>query len=154
RNGELTEALTRESEALEQQTAMSEVLRVIASSPADLQSVLDAVAENAARVCGANDALIRRVDGDMIRLAAHYGDIPPGNEYAPIKRDSIPGRAVIESRTVHVQDILAESDEEFALARSIAESVGYRTNLTTPLIRQGVVIGTIGMRRRQVQPFS
>ena len=63
------------SEALEQQTATSELLRVIASSPNDLQRVLDNVAETAARVCGANDTVIRRVDADVLRVTAHYGPI-------------------------------------------------------------------------------
>ena len=63
-------------ESLEQQTATSEILGVIASSPTDIQPVLDTVAENAARLCDADDAVIRLVDGDMLRLVAHYGPVP------------------------------------------------------------------------------
>ena len=65
-------------EALEQQTATSDILGVIASSPTDIQPVLDTIAENAARVCGSYDALIRLVEGDKLRLAAHYGPLEPG----------------------------------------------------------------------------
>ena len=63
-------------ESLEQQTATSEILGVIASSPTDIQPVLNAVAENAARVCGANDAVIYRIEGDVLRQEAHYGYVP------------------------------------------------------------------------------
>ena len=67
-------------ESLEQQTATSEILGVIASSPTDIQPVLDVVAENAARLCDANDAVIYRVDGDMLRLVAHYGPMPAASQ--------------------------------------------------------------------------
>src|SRR3970282_2060243 len=84
------EILRRElSEALEQQTATSEILRVIARSPTDLQPVLDTVAENAARLCDANDALIFRIDGEFSQIAASYGSMP----YAE------PGRHLISRRT-------------------------------------------------------
>ena len=63
-------------ESLEQQTATSEILGVIASSPTDLQPVMDAIAENAARLCEANDALIHRIDGDFLKRVANYGPLP------------------------------------------------------------------------------
>src|SRR5262249_45534836 len=66
-------------EALEQQTATSEILGVIASSPTDIQPVLDAIAQNAARVCGSDDATIRLLEGDETILAAHYGTTPPNH---------------------------------------------------------------------------
>src|SRR5262245_6112597 len=89
------------TEALEQQTATSEILRVIASSPTDLQPVLDAVAENAARVCGANDSLIRLVDGAALRHVSQYGYLPtfPRGESRPLVRGWISGRAVIDRQT-------------------------------------------------------
>ena len=71
------------AEALEQQTATSEILGVIASSPTEIQPVLDAIAQSAARVCGSDDATIRLLDGDETFLAAHFGSIPPS---APRRR--------------------------------------------------------------------
>src|SRR5687767_4716134 len=72
----LAEARRREAELLDQQTATAEILRAIASASTDPQLVLDAVARNATRVCGAEDALIRLIDGDGLRLAARYGSVP------------------------------------------------------------------------------
>jgi hypothetical protein len=85
---ELEERNRQITEALEQQTATSEILRVIASSPTDIQPVLDTIAENAARVCGANDAIIRRLDADMLPHVAHYGPIPGGLDLIPNLRRS------------------------------------------------------------------
>src|SRR5207247_5243476 len=92
-------------ESLEQQTATSEILSVIASSPTDVQPVLDVVAENAARLCDATDAVIHRIDGDKLRSGARYGLLPTRRGSEPltsIDSGSIPGRTVIDSRTLRI----------------------------------------------------
>ncbi|HZY43316.1 MAG TPA: GAF domain-containing protein, partial [Anaerolineae bacterium] len=144
------------TESLEQQTATSEVLRVIANSPSDIQPVLDAVAENAARVCGANDALIFQVEGNQLRQVAHYGPIPvqPDELALPINRGSAGGRAVVLGDTIHIHDILAESDSEFPISKAIHNRSKRRTLLATPLMRERVPIGVIAIRRTEVDPFT
>jgi GAF domain-containing protein len=141
-------------ESLEQQTATSKILGVIASSPTDIQPVLDVVAESAARLCEADDALIRRLDGNVIRLVAHYGRIPPGGGADPIvSRDSGPGRAIIDRQAIHVHDLAAEVNE-FPEAKFYRERSGARTFLSMPMLREGVAIGVINIRRQEVRPFS
>src|SRR5262249_12540980 len=98
------------ADALSHETATSEILRVISTFPTDLQPVLDAMAENAARLCQSLDADIRRRDGDLLRLVAHYGSIPVSEFTLPI-RGTVAGRAVLEGRTLQVADILAESGQ-------------------------------------------
>jgi len=100
-------------ESLEQQTATSEILGVIASSPTDIQPVLDTVAQNALRVCGAEDALVWRLDGNTLRLVANCGLLParPVGSERVVEHGSITGRAVIERQTVHVQDVAAAAAE-------------------------------------------
>src|SRR5262245_54884212 len=155
RTRELAEARRRLTEALEQQRATSELLRVIASSPADLQPVLDAVAETAARVCGANDATIRRVDGDVIRLIAHYGTISvDATETLPLNRGTLHGRTVIDRQTIHIHDLVAAPEHEFPTSKALARRFGLRTVLATPLLREGVATGGILIRRTEVRPFS
>jgi len=140
-------------ESLEQQTATSEILGVIASSPTDVQPVLDTVAENAARLCDATDAVIHRIDGDKLRSVANYGSLPTRRENVTlVDRDSIPGRTVIDRRTLHIHDVAAEPEDD--LAAPFARSIGVRTMLSTPLLREGVPIGTIHIRRMEVRPFT
>src|SRR5262249_17957640 len=141
-------------ESLERETATSDILRMIASSPMDLRSVLDAIAERAARLCNADDAVMWRVDGEVRLRVAHFGPIPMSfaqDEGRVIDRGTPPGRAIIDRRTIHVHDLqVAKAD--FSLARGIAE--GTRTVLVTPLLREGIAIGAIHIRRREVRPFS
>jgi putative methionine-R-sulfoxide reductase with GAF domain len=139
----------RFAEALEQQTATAEILRVISSSPTDLQPVLEAVAESAARLCGADDVNIHLVDGELLRLTAKRGSIPTV-ETRPIVRTRHIGRAVLERRTIHLHDMRAAL-AEFPDAAPLAE---VRTALATPLLRKGVAIGVIQIRRLVLRPFS
>ena len=144
------------SEALEQQTATAEILRVISNSPTDIQPVLDAIAENAARVCNASDAVLFRMQGEMLRIAAQYGTIPARGfgELLQVNRAWVTGRAVLDRRTIHVEDLAAASETEFPEGREFQQRFGHRTTLATPLLREGVALGAILIRRLEVRPFT
>jgi signal transduction histidine kinase len=133
-------------------------LRVISSSPTDLQPILNAVAENAARLCGAKDTQIFRIAGDVLRPVASYGPIPAlmigGDEGMPINRGSVTGRAVVDRQTIHVHDLAAVPETEFPDGRVYQKRFSHRTTLATPLLREGVPIGAILIRRMEVRPFS
>jgi GAF domain-containing protein len=138
-------------ESLEQQTATSEVLKVISSSPTDVQPVFDAIARSAARLCEAFDVVVYSVDGNVLRLVAHHGPMPAGD--VPLHRGTVGGRTVIERRLIHTRDLQTEVDE-FPEGSAIARERGHRTNLSVPLLREGVAIGNIQVRRQEVRPFS
>jgi two-component system, NtrC family, sensor kinase len=143
-------------EALDQQTATSEILRVISSSPTDIQPVLEAVAENAAGLCESFDAYVFRRDGERLLLVAHHGPIrakPTGQFSLPLGRGTAAGRAVLDGQTIHIADIQAEADE-FPEGSEHARDLGHRTVLHVPLMREGVAIGTIGVRRTEARPFT
>ena len=151
------EARTRElTESLEQQTATAEILRAISSSPTDLQPVMDAVAENAARVCGASDASIFRTEGDALRRVAQFGSLPnPMPEVIPVSREIPAARSVVDRQTIHIGDIQPLIDTEFSeLRRTGAATLGVHTVLATPLMREGAPIGAILIRRTDVRPFT
>ena len=150
-------------EALQQQTATSDILRVIASSPGDLQPVLDRLAETTCRLCGANDALIFLRDGGDLRLDAHYGPIPtpPSFVTRPIGRDWVVGRAVADCESIHVHDLAAAADEYpvgILLSKETAGAgtpgLAWRTTLAMPLMREGEAVGAISLRRVEVSPFT
>src|SRR6266850_8025190 len=148
-------SLQRElAEALEQQAATSDILRVIASFPTNLKSVLETITERAARVCGAEDAVMRLVDGNVMRLAAHYGPVSDVADERPINRQSPPGRAVVDREIIYVENMALVVATEYPEVAETNRRVGGRTVFAVPLLREGVALGVIHFRRTEVRPFS
>jgi GAF domain-containing protein len=144
-------------QSLELQTATADVLRIISSSPSDLGSVFDAIAENAARLCQGFDVYVQLREGNLVRYVAHYGDVIPGSPIVggsrPLTRDLVIGRAMLESRLIHLLDAQAVY-EEFPEGSAIARRTGYRAIIAVPLMREGHAIGTIAVRRVEARLFS
>src|SRR5215467_6448855 len=146
------EELRRElAEARAQQAATAEILRVISSSPTDLQHVFAEIAASAARLCDAYDVVIRRLDGDSLSVVAHHGPIPVPSTVG--LRGNIQGRVVLDRRTIQVADVQAET-REYPIGSDSARRRGFRTILVVPLISAGKAIGIIAIRRIEVRPFS
>ncbi|HEX6296847.1 MAG TPA: GAF domain-containing protein [Burkholderiales bacterium] len=140
-------------ESLEQQTAISEILRVISASPSDVNPVLQAVAERAARICESPivDIVVR--DGDQLRSVASIGAIGRP-ESTRLDRTTVMGRSIVDRAIVHVADLQNAPADEYPLGRQLALEIGHRTTLAVPLLREDNVLGTILLRRREVRPFD
>ena len=145
---ELQERNAELREALEHQTATSEVLGIISRSPTDVQPVLDAIVESAARVCGIDDVVLRLHEGDTMVPRAHFGSIT----HWPQSRSVLMNhefRWMREHGTLHVPDVRAQNDFP-----TLGSSAGWRTCLVVPLRQQGEFIGSLGARRTEVRPFT
>jgi GAF domain-containing protein len=159
RNAELHESNRQVTDALEQQTATANVLRVIASSPTDVQLVLDTVAESALRLCGANQVAVYRLQEGLLRFAATGRPDTEGNSVrlglrqgVLPSREFVAGRAVLDQRTVHVLDL--QTDADFPLGQQMATASGHRTTLGVPLLSEGVAIGALSISHKTVRPFT
>src|SRR5262249_13995792 len=141
-------------ESLEQQTATSEILGVIASSPTNIQPVLDIVAKTAAQLCDARDVLIDRVNGDVLEHVASYGPMPMAESRRPLSRGTPAGRAIIDGQTIHIHDVVPLLETEYPEAKARQQVTHTRTVVVTPLLREGIAIGTIQIRRPEVRPFT
>jgi GAF domain-containing protein len=144
---------TRElAEALDQQTATSGILGVIAASPTNIQPVLEAIAESACRLCEAYDSAIFLCEGERLRARAHHGpmSILGGG---PIERSWVTGRAFVDREPVHVHDLQGAADE-FPDGSERALRLGHRTTLGIPLLKEDEAIGTLLIRRAEVRPFT
>ncbi|PSH64301.1 histidine kinase [Phyllobacterium brassicacearum] len=151
------ELLKKELEgAIEQQTATSEILRVISISPSDVQPVFDAIAENAATLCGAEFCFVFRFDGELLHPAAYHGiaregiDAVRANFPQKPNRGNVTGRAFISGVIEQIPDVFADPDYQMRL---LAKIVSYRSAIGIPLVRKGSPIGSIAVTRRAVGFF-
>ena len=143
-------------EALQQQTATSDVLKVISRSTFDLKTVLDALVEAAARLCEADQGTIARERDGVYQRVSTYGFSDAFMEYSrtqPViaERGTVMGRALFEGKVAHIPDVQADPEYTFLHGQELG---GFRTVVSVPMLREGTPIGVLGLSRREVRPFT
>ena len=144
------------TEALQQQTATADVLKVISRSTFDLKTVLQTLVESAAKLCDADNATItRQIDGTFYRAELHgftqeFTALVKSMPVMP-ERGTVAGRALLEGNIIHIADIEADPEYTFEVAKRLG---AFRTILGVPMLREGVPIGVLVLTRSKVRPFT
>ncbi|MDE2604051.1 MAG: GAF domain-containing protein, partial [Bradyrhizobium sp.] len=152
---EQVQARTRElTEALTYQTGSANILKVIASSPTDVEPVLRTIVESACELCEAYDAVVILKNGGDLVVRAHHGPIELGAKSWTDDRTSVSGRAIADRAPIHLHDVLSDEGTEFPIGQELSRRDGCRTMLAVPMLSEGESIGAIVLRRAEVQPFG
>jgi two-component system NtrC family sensor kinase len=152
--------LTETREALEQQTATSEILSVISRSPTDIRPVFEAIVARAASLCEAEFSAVARFEDGLLHLAALHSMSPEETAAfytlfpRPPARKFAMGRAFIDARPAHLEDVLTDLDYDPLTLEVLQSVAGYRSFLAVPIFREGRPIGVVGCGRRAVKPFT
>ncbi len=154
---ELDDARQQLHEAVEQQTATAEILRVISRSPTDVQPVFDTIVRSAMTLCDGLLSALYQFDGELIHLVAQHSYTAEALEAAhrvfPARptRGLLIGRAILERAVVHIPDVEIDAEHQYL---GLSRAIGIRSGLYVPMLREGVPIGVIAVARVEPRPFT